>query len=201
MQILADYANELKNAVTELTNAKQAVQEIRKAMNEAEGKNDPESIEKWAQAKKRLPLAEEDLKRAQNACDVIENRKRNKREEIRAAYEADSALDPAEMDANSLTLLQSGLMSVEDYERMYAGANPTMRRLVAQFAGKAAEAETDTGRRRRLDVIAQNSAENRIREAMGAIEGIEDLFRRCAANPVMLDYWDTFCNVDTLKRH
>ena len=78
--------------------------------------------------------------------------------EIRARLASDlekaTVADPAEMDTNTLRLIDSGILTAADFLSIYDNAStPTMKRLIGAAAGKAAEATENTTDRAALNSI------------------------------------------------
>lgn len=69
------------------------------------------------------------------------NRAQEIREQLRAELETAGTVNPADVDANTMRLLESGILKTSDFKNLYDGAStPTMRRMIGAAAGKAAEA-------------------------------------------------------------
>lgn len=105
-------------------------------------------------------LAEHNLNKARAAFDLIDNSVwgdfERQMAEIGAALKSTLAktnmADPEEVDPNGLTILQSGILSVDELEMFYNrySDNFTMQRLIAQHVKKLAETEGDPQKRQRL---------------------------------------------------
>ena len=77
--------------------------------------------------------------------------------ELSEAVRADNVADPDAIDNNALVLLQSGVMSVDDYEHFLSrfDGNSAMLKLVGKYASEAAEREKDdVSARTRLASVA-----------------------------------------------
>lgn len=111
------------------------------------------------------------------------------------------AVDPAKIDSNMLELLKSGIMSTSDYNTMMKKAmdsdNITMARLIGKYADQAAQErennpmigrDATTAQLRALAVQSQGYTGNNYIESFNVLSYT---FERCAANPAMIDSWDT----------
>ena len=76
------------------------------------------------------------------------------RDELKADLDAALTVNPADVDANTMRLLESGILKASDFKSLYDGASsPTMKRLIGAAAGKAAEATENTTDRAALNSI------------------------------------------------
>lgn len=99
---------------------------------------------------------------------------------------------PGDIDQNTLALLESGIMTVDDYEAlMNESPNPTMSKMIAAAAGKAAEAATDRNEATRLRILAQIGKRLDGSEALEAFDAIVETMNRTIANTAMIPYWES----------
>ncbi len=106
------------------------------------------------------------------------------RRQLEAAVSKEYAASPADIDADTLTLLRSGILQPAEYVRLYDSATTTtMRRLIGKAAGDAApDAKTKDGERilRNVAIQAQRCNGGKYLEAF---DGLTDILRRSAKNP------------------
>jgi len=151
--------------------------------------------------------AEADYLEAKSALDAARRRlpergeeemRAIRRELVNAVNDAFIA-DPSKIDQNVITLLQSGICTAADYEKLMAdaGSNPTMIRLIASYAAKAADAIQENGRvpydkqgewARLADVGKQGQAHTAA-AVLDTFDGLCQVFRRCMDNPGMFGHW------------
>ena len=147
--------------------------------------------------------AEADLAEARNAFDQMRrNQFDDKRREIaavraeleKAVFDAFAA-DPKSVDANTLALMNSGIMTADEYSRLIDSAiasdNYTMTRLLAQSAADMAEKTTgdaDVSRSYRLASHKGKGANGH--EYMEAFDFLASTFNRCERNFALTGKWD-----------
>lgn len=93
-------------------------------------------------AQKSLARAEETFgRKAYAICERYEAEVNRLTADLTKAVNAAGNVNPAEVDANALELLKSGIMTAADYDRMAEqfDGNRTMQRLIAGYAKTAAE--------------------------------------------------------------
>lgn len=99
---------------------------------------------------------------------------------------------PGDIDQNTIALLNSGILTVDDYEAlMNESPNPTMSKMIAAAAGKAAEAATDMNEATRLRVLAQIGKRLDGSESLEAFDAIVETMNRTLANTAMIPYWES----------
>ena len=133
-------------------------------------------------------LAEHNLNKARAAFDLVDNSVwgdfERQMAEIGAALKSTLAktnmADPEEVDTNGLTILQSGILSVDELEVFYEryGGNFTMQRLVARHVGQLADGEKDPEKRKRLIMLAR-AAEAGPAGVLDTWKNLEDTARIC----------------------
>lgn len=125
------------------------------------------------------------------------------RRELAAAVDAAFVADPARVDAAAVELMKSGICTAADFEKLMHDAgqtdNPTMIRLIASYAAKAADSlKENDGRisydRReefsRLNAVGQQGAGYTSRAKLQEFDALADTFRRTMRNPGMIGSWD-----------
>lgn len=110
------------------------------------------------------------------------------RRQLEAAIADKYAADPADVDANTLTLLQSGILTPPEYARLFEKAtSPTMRRLIGKSAGDAARTTQDAENARILRNVEYQAMHTSGSEYLVAFDGLCDILRRSAKNPTFCD--------------
>lgn len=163
-----------------------------------------EARTKWTEAYNRLKAAEEDrrrcdeddkllaehnLNKARAAFDLIDNsvwtdfdrQMKEIGEALKSTLAKTNMADPEEVDPNGLTILQSGILSVDELEVFYGrySGNFTMQRLVAQHVGQLADGEKDPEKRKRLIMLAR-AAEAGPAGVLDTWKNLEDTARICS---------------------
>ena len=104
-----------------------------------------------------LQAKKDDLKRINNKRFDLLNKSKEIRAELSRELDDDFAVNPADVDSNVMTLMDSGVLKVNDYVKLYNEAekshNMTMMRLLGGKAGALADKETDSATRRTLNNI------------------------------------------------
>lgn len=104
-----------------------------------------------------LQAKKDELKRIQGNRFALLDKSRNIRNELSEELDDAFTVNADDVDSNVMTLISSGILKAQDYEKLYAEAskagNVTMMRLLGQSAGDLAEKTTDSGERRALNVI------------------------------------------------
>ena len=91
------------------------------------------------------------------------------RAQLSSDLEAAGTVNPADVDANTMRLLESGILKASDFKSLYDGASsPTMKRLIGAAAGKAAAA-AEAADREVLNGISHDS-KNIIRGKMDTFD-------------------------------
>ena len=191
--------NEIANsAFEEYRRAEAAVKSAESRCNAYPRRNgaDPAYMAKSARA-------EADLAEARNAFDQMRRHLfDDKRREIaavrveleKAVFDAFAA-DPKAVDANTLALMNSGIMTADEYSRLIdsaiASGNFTMTRLLAKSAADMAEKTTgdaDVSRSYRLASHKGKGMDGR--QYLEAFDYMGDVFNRCERNFSLAGKWD-----------
>ena len=147
--------------------------------------------------------AEADLCEARNAFDQMRRHLfDDKRREIaavraeleKAVFDAFAA-DPKAVDMNTLALMNSGILTAAEYNRLIdastAAGNHTMVRLLAQSAADMAEkSKSDSDTARNYRIVAQKGKGMDGREYLQAFDFMTDTFNRCERNFALTKKWD-----------
>ena len=195
-----DYAkklNEIANATfEEYRRAEAAVKSAESRYNAYPRRNgaDPAYMAKSARA-------EADLCEARNAFDQMRRHLfDDKRREIgavraeleKAVFDAFAA-DPKAVDMNTLALMNSGILTAAEYNRLIdastAAGNHTMVRLLAQSAKDRADKVNDSDTAREYRLVAQKGKGANGREFLEAFDYMGDVFNRCERNFSLAGKW------------
>ena len=146
--------------------------------------------------------AEADLCEARNAFDQMRRHLfDDKRREIaavraeleKAVFDAFAA-DPKSVDMNTLALMNSGILTAAEYNRLIdastAAGNHTMVRLLAQSAKDRADKVNDSDTAREYRLVAQKGKGANGREFLEAFDYMGDVFNRCERNFSLAGKWD-----------
>ena len=145
--------------------------------------------------------AEADLAEARNAFDQMRRHLfDDKRREIaavraeleKAVFDAFAA-DPKSVDSNTLALMNSGILTAAEYNRLIdsanAAGNHTMVRLLAQSAKDRADKVNDSDTAREYRLVAQKGKGANGREFLEAFDYMGDVFNRCERNFSLAGKW------------
>lgn len=190
--------NEIANATfEEYRRAEAAVKSAESRHNAYPRRNnaDPAYMAKSARA-------EADLAEARNAFDQMRRHLfDDKRREIaavraeleKAVFDAFAA-DPKSVDSNTLALMNSGIMTADEYSRLIdsaiASGNYTMTRLLAKSAADMAEKVTDSDVARSYRLVSHKGKGMDGREYLQAFDFLADTFNRCERNFALSTKWD-----------
>ena len=190
--------NEIANATfEEYRRAEAAVKSAESRYNAYPRRNgaDPAYMAKSARA-------EADLAEARNAFDQMRRHLfDDKRKEIaavraeleKAVFDAFAA-DPKAVDMNTLALMNSGILTAAEYNRLIdastAAGNHTMVRLLAQSAKDRADKVNDSDTAREYRLVAQKGKGANGREFLEAFDYMGDVFNRCERNFSLAGKWD-----------
>ena len=190
--------NEIANATfTEYQEKSDAVKSAESRHNAYPRRNnaDPAYMAKSARA-------EADLAEARNAFDQMRRHlfddKRRKiaavRVELEKAVFDAFAADPKAVDANTLALMNSGIMTADEYSRLIdsaiASGNFTMTRLLAKSAADMAEKVNDSDVARSYRLVSHKGKGMDGREYLQAFDFLTDTFNRCERNFALSTKWD-----------
>ena len=194
----ANKLNEIANATfTEYREKSDAVKSAESRYNAYPRRNgaDPAYMAKSARA-------EADLAEARNAFDQMRRHLfDDKRREIaavrveleKAVFDAFAA-DPKSVDGNTLALMNSGIMTADEYSRLIdsaiASGNYTMTRLLAKSAADMAEKVNDSDVARSYRLVSHKGKGMDGREYLQAFDFLTDTFNRCERNFALSTKWD-----------
>ena len=116
------------------------------------------------------------------------------RAELVEALGKEYAADPKAVDANTLALMNSGIMTADEYSRLIdsamASGNFTMTRLLAKSAADMAEKVTDSDVARSYRLVSHKGKGMDGREYLQAFDFLADTFNRCERNFALSTKWD-----------
>ena len=116
------------------------------------------------------------------------------RAELVEALGKEYAADPKAVDGNTLALMNSGIMTADEYSRLIdsaiASGNFTMTRLLAKSAADMAEKVTDSDVARSYRLVSHKGKGMDGREYLQAFDFLTDTFNRCERNFALTGKWD-----------
>ena len=119
------------------------------------------------------------------------------RSELEKALADAFAANPEHLDAATLELLKSGIMSANEYDRLMSKAtaenNPTMVRLIAKHAtdrAAAADADRDTDTAKAFRTVAHKGNSVNGNGYLQAFDVVASCFDRCMKNTALISHWD-----------
>ena len=115
------------------------------------------------------------------------------RAELVTALGNEYAADPKAVDMNTLALMNSGILTAAEYNRLIdastAAGNHTMVRLLAQSAKDRADKVNDSDTAREYRLVAQKGKGANGREFLEAFDYMGDVFNRCERNFSLAGKW------------
>ena len=119
------------------------------------------------------------------------------RKELEAALADAFAANPEHLDAATLELLKSGIMSADEYNRLMSKAtadnNPTMVRVIAKYAkdrADQADADRNTDAARAFRAVAYKGNSVNGNDYLQAFDAMTSCFSRCMKNTALMSHWD-----------
>ena len=143
--------------------------------------------------------AKEQMDRAKRNMDSYNDNVAIIRKELAATLTDAFAADPSQIDTNVLTLLQSGILTADEYGRLMDVAakadNHTMMRVIARFARTAAdEVAKEYGQgdvtAKQLRTVAHRGSTDLATSKLQEFDALADIFRRTMRNTAMIGSWD-----------
>lgn len=189
--------NEIANATfEEYRRAEAALKSAESRSKEYPRRNgaDPSYLAKSARA-------EADLAEARNAFEQVRRHlfddKRREIAAVRAELETalgnEYAADPQAVDMNTLALMNSGILTAAEYNRLIdsanAAGNHTMVRLLAQSAKDRADKVNDSNTAREYRLVAQRGKGANGQQYLEAFDYMTDTFNRCERNFSLTKKW------------
>lgn len=196
-------AREALSKLVEAENAlKEAEAQARKFPIRSGGRVDLEYQAKSTRAAADVLTAKEELKMAQRSMGDYTRQINAVRQELRSALESEYIADPSAIDANTMTLLQSGILRPTEYiglmNQAREAGNHTMARLIGKHADAAAtelEKQFPLGhpgnqRVQELRAVALQGNTDPTSDKLAAFDVIGEAFSRSTMNTAMIDSWD-----------
>lgn len=198
------YAKKVNEIATE---AFKEFQKAEQALKDAEQQSRlyPERSTADAQYKVKAARIQADLLEARENYHVAEMALQSRKGDISAlreklATEIDTnyAADPSQLDSNTIELLKSGILKANDYSNLMSKAqsagNTTMCRLIAKYAGEAADQrESKYGRGDKqagaLRAIGINNKYDGS-EVLESFDVLSETYNRTANNTAMIPHWE-----------
>ena len=157
---------------------------------------DPTYLAKSARAKANLEEARAEFEHCRR--HLFEEQRKDIaviRAELVEALGKEYAADPKAVDTNTLALMNSGIMTADEYSRLIdsaiASGNYTMTRLLAQSAADMAEKTTgDADVSRSYRLVSHKGKGMDGREYLQAFDFMIDTFNRCERNFALTTKWD-----------
>ena len=190
--------NEIANATfAEYREKSDAVKSAESKYNAYPRRNgaDPSYMAKSARAEADLAEARAQFEHCRR--HLFEERRRDIaviRAELVEALGNEYAADPSKVDMNTLALMNSGILTAAEYNRLIdsanAAGNHTMVRLLAQSAKDRADKVNDSDTAREYRLVAQKGKGANGREFLEAFDYMGDVFNRCERNFSLAGKWD-----------
>lgn len=195
----AKRVNEIANAAFDEYRAKDAaVRDAESRCNEYPRRNsaDPAYMAKSARAEANLADARSAFDQMRRS--LFDGKRREiaaVRAELEKALSDTFSADPKAVDANTLALMNSGIMTASEYNRLIdsaiASGNYTMTRLLAKSAAEMAEkapGDSDAARMYRFASHKGHGMDGR--EYLQAFDFMTDTFSRCERNFALSTKWE-----------
>ena len=122
------------------------------------------------------------------------------RSELEKALADAFAANPEHLDAATLELLKSGIMSADEYNRLMSKAtadnNPTMVRVIAKYAkdrADQADADRNTETARAFRAVAYKGNSVNGNAYLETFDAMTSCFNRCMNNTALIGHWDELC--------
>ena len=190
--------NEIANATfEEYRRAEAAVKSAESRYNAYPRRNgaDPSYMAKSARAEADLAEANAQFEHCRR--HLFDDKRKeigSVREELEKAVFDAFAADPKAVDMNTLALMNSGILTAAEYNRLIdastAAGNHTVVRLLAQSAKDRADKVNDSDTAREYRLVAQKGKGANGREFLEAFDYMGDVFNRCERNFSLAGKWD-----------
>ena len=193
------YAKRLNEA------AKTAFEKYKKAEKAYQAAEDRRRNMPWDATQEQKLLADadvvrakEDLKAAKEAFTAGRREMDSIRGELAKDLKRAYTANPEDIDASTMELLKSGILSPSEYidlaNRAINNGNNTMLRIIGSHAEKVAEGlQNDRSAmetRGALLTIATRAKNSTGAAELEAYDNLVNTFDRCTNNPAMIDHWD-----------
>lgn len=119
----------------------------------------------------------------------------NIRAELEKAISSQHVFDAEQVDAVTLELLKSGLLTAREFADILTKAeknkNYTLSQLVGRYAMKQARETSDTMEQNALYSVHARSNADSANKYLADFDALTDIFNRTVNNTAMIGYWDS----------
>lgn len=161
----------------------------------------PEYQLKVIKAQEGLIIAKENLRKEKQKLEEHLKEFAQMRMELEEELKTEYAMNPADLDANTMELLKSGILKPSDYailmDKAQDAENFTMMRMIAKYANDAEKENSkhngahDAGSVL-LRRIANDARYSDGSEYLEAFDTMTDIYSRATRNDAMMGYWEGF---------
>ncbi len=151
-----------------------------------------ENAASLAQAKVDMLKAEVQLNAAKINLNDAGNRIREIQKELNEALDRDYRINPADVNMATIEILKSGMLRPEEYGKMIADnqSNPTMCRMIGQYALQAYSTATDREARAHLIAAVHDSRNIDGSNYKQTFDDLCLIYDKCVKHPALFDRWD-----------
>lgn len=197
------YAKKLEEltleAVKELKEAIDTEKKTAKALSEHPERHGFVDLEYQNEYLRRKLAHEEATAKLQKVSTTVPNELSKQLSELRSKLKSDAdyyfAVDPSQLQPEVVSFLDSGMLNVNDYQKLMKAAvsdnNVSMIRMISNRANKAAENISDDRERATLKIIAAEAEKYTTDNYLTAFDGLISVSEKCMNNPRLADYWNT----------
>ena len=162
------------------------------------GMVDAQYAAKSARAQADFLEAKEAYRKAKATLESHKSEIAALRKELVSELDDHYAADPAALDSATLELLKSGVLKANEYgklmEKAQSDGNYTMARMIAKYAGDAAEQRgskygQNDEQARTLRAISYTAGPTNGSNTLQAFDLMADVYNRAVNNPGMIDHW------------
>ena len=120
------------------------------------------------------------------------------RKDLESAIDESELASAKDLDKDTIYLLESGILTPREYEKLYNGANNnTMRRIIKKHIDQAGDeyikAHGDDKTSMEYRILQTNTFES---DKIGDYDVLLSVFERSINNKAMIDHWDEFVTID-----
>ena len=176
---------------------KKLLDEKKRAFSVQAFESDPKKLEfQKTKIKYEQELACSELQVFENALPTrIERKLKELTTALEKAVQNAFYANPDQVDDHTLTLLNSGILSVAELEHLFDSAaaqgNHTMQRLIAKKADELAATDKDPCARSFCARISRRVEEANGKNILEDFEEVSLVAERCGKSPSLLDKWET----------
>ena len=201
------YAKELDTlARNNFQQYKKAMEEFEKAEKYYKENKRPDSgwwnassemIAKASDAESKYYYAKDAWEKAQAAYAASINDVKSIRMNLEREIEENTRARADAMDSNAIELLKSGILKPSEYSHLLEDfkENPTMARIIGNYAQQSAEAAEKRGDRDARTALLTVAHASKDFDGSGYLEAFDylhEVYNRSVNNPGMIGYWDEF---------